>query len=160
MKKMEQLFNDINLTKRLVLFDIQDTSSLDIIQKMSNKMLENELVTKDFKSAIIEREKNFPTGLQLEKIGVAIPHTDAKFVIKQSICIAKLKSPINFKMMGDNKSDIPVKLIFMLAIKDPDKQLSFLRSLMAAFQNTEGIENIVSANSRSEIIKEFKQILL
>ena len=53
--------------------------------------------------------------------------------------------------MGDNIK-IPVNMIFMLALKQSDSQLSMLQKLMALFQNREAMNTLRSITSVDEFI--------
>ena len=90
---------------------------------------------------------------------MAIPHTDAEFVIEQSMAIAILKNPVNFTFMGSEDVQVPVKVVFMLAIKEPHAQLEFLQALMELFQNDELVLDIVNSNSEKEVVEKFKEYI-
>lgn len=96
---------------------------------------------------MIERERIFPTGLQVSEIGVAIPHTDAINVNHQSISVAVLNKPVEFIHMGSEDQEVSVKIIFMLAIKDPDSQLEMLQKLIDLIQKEEILQQIIGSKS-------------
>ncbi|WP_051006568.1 PTS sugar transporter subunit IIA [Liquorilactobacillus vini] len=64
----------------------------DAIDSLSKNFLKRDLVTKDYADAVKKRENKFPTGLPTMPIGVAIPHTDAKYVKKNSDSSRNFKS--------------------------------------------------------------------
>lgn len=63
---------------------------------MSQQLTQQGYVTEGFTDAIIAREAVFPTGLQFEDYGVAIPHTDSDYVRETKIAIMTLKEPVPF----------------------------------------------------------------
>ena len=63
----------------------------------------------------------------------------------------RLKESITFHQMGDN-TEIPVNMIFMLALKQSDSQLTMLQKLMALFQNQEAMNTLQSITSIDEFI--------
>ena len=58
--------------------------------------------------------------------------------------------------MGDN-TEIPVNMIFMLALKQSDSQLTMLQKLMALFQNQEAMNALQSITSIDEFILVMKK---
>ncbi len=146
------------LNEKLITLNIYAKDREDVLRKMSEKLLEHGYVNKDFTDAIIEREKNFPTGLQTKSIGVAIPHTDSKYVNNNSIAIGILDKPIVFQNMGsDDESEISI--IFMLAIKEPNEQLSMLKKLISIFQDDYALVKILNAKNELEILGIVKSFL-
>lgn len=62
-------------------------------------------------------------------------------------------------MMGSPEVLVPVKIMFMLAIKEPKKQLEFLQALIDMFQTDEKVLAIIQANTAEEVVKSIKQNL-
>ena len=58
--------------------------------------------------------------------------------------------------MGDN-AEIQVKLIFMLALKKSDDQLSMLQKLMALFQNKEAMDALQSVDQKNDFLALMKK---
>lgn len=53
----------------------KDVSSKEVaFQLLADELMENDCVNQDFLANIIKREEVFPTGLEINGIGVAIPH--------------------------------------------------------------------------------------
>ena len=64
-----------------------------------------------FLEKIIKREETFPTGLQLENNGVAIPHTDADTIEKEFVAVITLEDKgVPFKRMDDPNEEVEAKL--------------------------------------------------
>lgn len=72
-----------------------------------------------FAENVLKREEVFPTGLLINDVGIAIPHTDAEHVNDSQIAFMSLKTPVTFYEMGTADKEISVSLIFMLALKEP-----------------------------------------
>lgn len=141
------------LNPTLIELDVEANTSEDILKKLANLLISKGYVKESYLNAVIEREKVFPTGLATESVGVAIPHADIVHVNKTAIAIAVLKKPIKFKAMGNPEEEVDVKLVFMLAIKDPAMQLKLLQDLVEIFQdkkmlmclaNSKNVESIIS----------------
>jgi PTS system galactitol-specific IIA component len=127
--------NTMFFDRKISLFELEANDRQDALQKMAESLYAADLVSASFHRGILEREETFPTGLAVEPYGVAIPHTDADKVITPQIAFASLKKPVKFQMMGNEKEEIDVSIIFMLALKKGEDQLIMLQRLMEIFQN-------------------------
>ena len=122
----------------------------DAIALAAKPLLEKGFITEEFIDAAIERERIFPTGLPT-KIGVALPHTEAKYVLNESISILTLKNTIVFAGMGNPKESIPVQIVFLLAISNPEKQLRILQTIITIIQNEKMLKKIRDAKEPQNI---------
>ena len=91
-------------------------------------------VDASFGAACVEREKEYPTGLETE-IGVAMPHTTANHVNENAICLLKLTQPVGFCRMDDPDEETEVHFVFNLAVCDPNQHLNILRAIMRLVQD-------------------------
>ena len=119
---------------------------------MAQMLLSHGIVKQDYLTGILEREQQYPTGLLVNSIGFAIPHTDSSKVNQSQICFASLKHPVIFSGMTDDKEQIPVKFIFMLAMKQAHEQVENLQNLIGLFQNEEQIKLLEQCQSTNEFI--------
>lgn len=141
----------LEFNKDLVLIDVEASTDLEAIEKVAKYLQEKGLVKESYINAIMEREKVFPTGLPTEGYGVAVPHTDIEHVIEQAICIASLKHPVAFKVMGSIDEEVEVKVLFMLALKEPHSQLEMLQAVIGIVQKPEILEKICTVKDTQEI---------
>ncbi|MGC8979364.1 PTS sugar transporter subunit IIA [Caldisericum sp.] len=131
----------------------------EVITFLSERLLEKGYVKEDFLPAVLEREKKFPTGLYLGSINVAIPHTDVKHVIKQAVTIVTLKNPVKFRKMDNPDEEIPVHIVFLLAIVDPKEYVKFLADLTKSFSDKVFIQKIYDTSSPWQLLNLFKHAL-
>lgn len=68
---------------------------------MFQKLLNAECVKDSYIDGITKRESEYPTGLEVNGIGFAIPHTDSEHVIQSQVCFASLEEPIIFSDMTE-----------------------------------------------------------
>jgi len=135
----------------VVLLDVEGNTKEEILETVAKNLVDNGLVKESFIPAIINREKEFPTGLPTAGVSVAIPHTDVEHVIQKSISVAVLKKPVDFGIMGDDSETTPVQLIFMLAMDEAHSQLSLLQKLMQVFQDEAILKFLVNQQDKTEI---------
>ncbi|WP_422443665.1 PTS sugar transporter subunit IIA [Thermoanaerobacterium sp. DL9XJH110] len=121
-----------------------------LLNDMGEYLHKRGYVKNTFAKAVIEREKIFPTGLKTLDINVAIPHTDAEHVIKPAVLISILPKPISFNLMGESEKEIPVNIVFMLALDNPYNQLLLLQQLMNLFQKEGSLKAILQASDFEE----------
>lgn len=130
----------------------------EILKKIYDQLVQQGYVKENFLEHIIEREHNFPTGLNLNTLGddlpnIAVPHTEGAFVNTSLIVPAALKKPVIFHNMIKPQEEIEVKFLFMLLDDHPDGQAQLLSKVMdflaktpadelRNFLNFENIESI------------------
>ena len=133
--------------------------NLDVIKFLSEELREKGFVKESFCGAVLEREKKYPTGLYLGKINVAIPHADIKYVNKPGMAITTLRKPILFKKMDDPALSIPVHIVFLLALVDPNEYVKFLSSLTRSFSDESFISLIYSLNDTERFVKSIRKMI-
>ena len=137
----------------------KNVSSKEVaFQLLADELMENDCVNQDFLANIIKREEVFPTGLEINGIGVAIPHTDSEYVKESQVGFLSLKKPLSFTEMGTNDKVIEVSLLFMLALKEPHEQLEMLQRLIEMFQQEGVLESLMKVDQEKayqEIIQKY-----
>lgn len=144
---------ELIISEELIATNINAKGKKEIIAMLANLLYEKGYVTNDYINAVLEREKNYPTGLPSKEIGVAIPHADAKYVKKPGIAIATLNNPVSFNMMGNPDEKVNVDVVFMLAIKEPKMQIKMLKNLMTIIQKIEVLKQIKKSKHSQEIVE-------
>lgn len=136
----------------LILFDVSCNGRDELLKVLSRKFRDLGYVKDTFEQAVIERENTFPTGLPTDGVKVALPHTYPQHVNKPGILIANLKNPVNFKEMGNGVNDIPAELVFMLAVDQPEKQLSVLQKFMNIFMKKGVLQELKAAHDANTVL--------
>lgn len=136
--------------ENLVILDLRATDREDVLMKIGGRLTDRGFVNRDFINAIIKRERDFPTGIKTQSMGVAIPHTDTEYVNKASLIVGVLSKPVVFQQMVSDE-DIEVNIVFMLAIKEPEQQVTMLQRLVDIFQDDTTLKSIYDATSELEI---------
>nr|WP_153862694.1 PTS sugar transporter subunit IIA [Fundicoccus ignavus] len=142
------------MNDELIFINESFNSSEELFKFVGEKASSLELVNSGFVEAITKREGEYPTGLQLEKFGVAIPHTDAIHIKDEFISIITLREPVAFKPMDGSSDNVKVNLVFVLGLKKPEGQLGSLQTIMQVIQDETKVQNILNANDSDSIIKE------
>ena len=106
-----------DLNENLIMPDLKAGSSDEVFQQLGGLLVSEGYCKSSYVQALIEREKDFPTGINMGNIGIAIPHTDKEHVIKGAVAIGVLKEPCISIRWETNDENVEAKLIFMLAVK-------------------------------------------
>lgn len=146
-----------NLKKDLILTDLDAKTSDDVFDKMGGLLTEKGYTKATYVQALKDRERDYPTGLNIEGIGVAIPHTPVEHVNKAATCIAVLKNPVTFIEMGMDDDEVPVKLVFMLAVVDPNAHIDDLTQIVAIIQDKNVMDALTSSQNTEEMIDIIRQ---
>lgn len=150
---------DVNLLDpELVVLNLEVENKDDVMMELANILLKKGIVKPSYLQALIEREAVYPTGLQTKEFGVAIPHADIQHVVRPSVAIATLKNPVKFNLMASPEETIDVKIVFMLALTEPQKQLQLLQDLISLFQASHLIKQMLKCNDRQMFIDVVNQI--
>ena len=137
---------DINFRRHYVRHIQKGLNQEDIIKKLASPLINDGMVVTDFADHVLARENNFPTGLPVEPVGVAIPHTDHKHVRHNAISVGILPEPVMFEDMGGEPEPVPVRVIFMLALGESNKQLNVLGWIMDVIQDSEFMQKLLVMN--------------
>jgi len=143
------------LDERLIRCGVKAKDKEEVIKLLGDLLLKYGYVKESYTQAVIDREKVFPTGLEMPGNGynVAIPHTDAVHVNKPAMAIAVLDSPVTFTHMATDDQPVPVDLVFALALNDPQQVVAFLKDLINALQDHDLRKNLKEASSPSQIVE-------
>lgn len=134
-------------------------TDLEVLDYLSNLLLEKGIVKETFNEAIKVREKSFSTGLLVNDIGFAIPHTDVEHVNESQIAILTLNEPVSFKQMGDDSVNVPVRVVFMLALKEAKAHLNMLQKLIELMQDEKVIHQIMDFSQTEDNKKTLVSLL-
>lgn len=144
------MFSDLFDEKNIEL-GIYAKNSIDFLKKVVPELKKNGYVNEEYLSGILEREKEFPTGLATKTYPIAIPHGFPENVIKPGIFVYKVNRPISFKQMGSSTEVVDVRMIFLLVIKDPKDQILILQNLVNKFMDKKEMDKLFSAKSSKEL---------
>lgn len=149
---MEQLkwFHDELL---LLPLELLNNNAEEALTKMGNLLYHAGYVKDSYTSAIIEREKIYPTGLPAS-IGVAVPHTDAHHVLKFGLAIGILNHPVPFIEMGSGgERSVDVQVIMALAVPDKDKVVNMLQHLFGVIQMADFLPTLITLKDHQALSK-------
>lgn len=145
------------LDKNLIYLDLDVQCSDDVMEILGGKLIETGYCKADYVEALKKREKEFPTGIDTGNIGIAIPHTAVDYVNKAKIAIARLKKQVSFYQMGNDDETVNVKLVFMLAVNNPEQHLEKLQNVVGIIQDETILRKLLNAKTEDEIIEAIRK---
>ena len=143
---MEEFFK-----KEFIILDLEAEDSSEVIAFGANLLYNRGFVKDSYCSSVIERESTAPTGLPTEGVFVAMPHTFGEHVVKEGAVLIRLKEPVLFKSMEDGETDLPVKIVALLAFNNGQSQMNHLMELMGFFQNKDLLLAVNEAKTADEV---------
>ena len=133
------------LRKDLV-FCLEADNQEQLFDQVATLLEEKKVVTDTYRSALIEREKMFPTGLDMEFLGkdlpnVAIPHTDTIHNLTENVVVVvRLAKPVTFHNMIAPDKEVEVSLLFFIINNSSSSQTNILAQLMDFFTGNGHLE--------------------
>lgn len=147
------------IEKDLIYFEKEINTKNELFEFMFKELFKKNYVTKEYLSKIIEREKKYPTGLQLERINIAIPHTDPICSKENKLFIIKSKNPIPF-INAETGKEIGVNLILGLIFKSGDNQMDILKKIGEFLQKEEYQNKILNCKKQEEFYDIMKNLFI
>ena len=146
------------LQEELVDLGCQAITVADFFKQKAQVLSTLGYVYPSFEVAISQREQEYPTGLQLEHIAIAIPHTYVEHVQRPFIYVNRLvNSTLSFIQMGTDDVEVLPQYILILGIKDPKGQVALLAELMELFADETFIQRLRNVQTATEAYELFKQ---
>lgn len=147
---LNQLFN-----KDLV-FCLLAKDQTDLFEQVASLLEERQIVTPTYRSALIEREKSFPTGLDMEFLGkdlpnVAIPHTDIVHNLTENVVVVRLDQPVTFHNMIAPDKEVQVSLLFFIINNSSSSQTNILAQLMDFFTSNGNLEALSKLDNEDKL---------
>jgi len=132
-----------------------------IIHELISILIQTGHIIPSYEEAIHKREQDFPTGLELEGFyNVAIPHAETEYVNKPAIVLGILEEPVLWENMEDPDTSIPVHIVFLLAIKNPELVVPNLKAMTDnIFSKPEVVAAIRKANDFGDLKLKLKELL-
>jgi len=137
---------------RLVLLDLKAQNAEAAIRELAGLLLEAGYVRETFADAVVAREMDFATGLQLKLLGAAIPHTYPTHVVMTGVAAARLAHPVTFGAMGSPGQTVSATLVLLLAVKDADSQVEMLQHIAELLRSEDAQGKLISAHTAEDVV--------
>lgn len=142
---------DIRFDEKLVVFP-QGSDVESVERELAARLYEEGCVADTFADALTEREKDYPTALEVGEHNVAIPHTEAEHTKQGAICVGVLREPVSWARMDDADERCDVELVVMLALSDPHGHLEMLQKVIGLVQDQELVGKILASTAEADVV--------
>lgn len=139
-------------------FVIDRKTQAEVFTDVANRLQLNDYVAPAFLENIIEREKGYPTGMDMSVVdpelpSFAVPHTEVEFVNTRRIVPIKLVNPVEWHSMIDPSQTFPVSFLFMILNDSKEAQVGILAKIMDFVNGlgTERVKELFSMTDAHEI---------
>jgi PTS system galactitol-specific IIA component len=136
----------------LVRPDLAARNSDEVIKSLCARLQACGYVGDSYCAAVIEREKQYPTGLPTQPFAIALPHADHAGVLKSALALAVLEEPVTFRAMDFPTNELPVRLVLLLAVANPENQMPTLRWVLKVMQDREIVASLVDAHNPEDVL--------
>jgi len=128
----------------------------EVFKEVGSFLLDKQLVNDEFIDAIIDREHNYPTGLDLAPVAeglpnVAIPHTETEYCKTKAVVFVKLTHEVVFYNMIAPDQELKVSYLFFIINDEKTNQTNVLSNLMAFMTNEENMRTLEQKETPEEI---------
>lgn len=128
-----------------------------IFQDVSEVLVAEGYARPDYCSRLLEREKEYPTGLKLGACSAAIPHISNDEVLKSTIYVSRLAVPCPWHSMENTEEIIPVSLVFNICLAEKEKQVEVLSEIIALFQNEDLMKRLLACDDSVKLYEEIRK---
>ncbi|UFJ42345.1 PTS sugar transporter subunit IIA [Brevibacillus humidisoli] len=132
----------------------------EIINRLGMLLTNCGVVEQAYIDAVLAREAEFPTGLELGEIHVAIPHADSAAVKSPAIALGVAKRGVPFRSMAEPEKEIAVHLVILLATQRSEMQLQALEKTMDFVQDPKRLKSLLEAADEGELYTRFVEYLV
>lgn len=134
----------------VVAFHEEGLTTEDVERRLAETLRGQGYVKDSFAQAILEREAEFPTALEVGALNVAMPHCDIAHVNEGAVCVGVLHHPVAWHRMDDPDATCPVSLVVMLALNEAHAHLEMLQKVVALVQDQVHVARVLAAQSEGE----------
>lgn len=136
----------------LVFLNVKGDNATEVLHFIADELFKRKIVKETFFRALIQREEEFPTGLPIGEINVAIPHTYPDHINDVAVTIAILDNPVPFRNMGDPSQEILVSIVLCLTMKKLDDNVKLLPELIGFFADENHLKQLLECKTQREVI--------
>jgi len=140
------------LNKDLIFLNKNFNDTNELFDFIADKTRELDLTKDSYSSALKTREESFPTALEFNDIGVAIPHADSENINREFISLVTLDKPLKFNAMEDSNRIVEVKIVFVLGLLKAENQLETLQKIMQLLQEENTLRYLNGATKISDVV--------
>ena len=145
------------IRKELIFTGIKGETWEEVLRGTASRLLAAGAVKEGYADAVVEREREYPTGLPIGRVNLALPHTYPQHVREHAVAIAVPAHPVLFQSMDDPDAMVEVSLLVCPLLDKMEENIQLLPSLMKYFANEEIIAELAAAGSAQAVFRKLQQ---
>lgn len=149
------------LAEELIIFPQNEDAQTDeqVIRLLCARLAEHGYIEPSYQEDVLQREREFPTALPTKPFPTAIPHADHSAVLTEGSALAILSHPVGFKSMEDPSVSLEVRLVWLLAIKEPSRQVPTLQWIAELLQDQHVLAKLTASRDASEAMNVLQPLI-
>lgn len=140
------------LDSNIIFANLKLEKAKDVIEFLGEALVKHGYAKNGFTTAILEREKKFPTGLDTP-VPIAIPHLDTSFTLKSGFAFATLEKPVLFSQMGEPNKKVEVRIVLMPTLTQKNEDNVIFYDLLRKFRDVKTAYKLLTCRNVEEIKK-------
>ncbi|NAZ94375.1 PTS sugar transporter subunit IIA [Vibrio toranzoniae] len=141
-------------------FKIKDEiTDVELLKKLALSLFNDGLVKETFVQAVVDREADYPTAIDIGTHSIAIPHTEFEHVIETGVAIAVLpNATVSFKSADDPDITLNPSIVVMMALSPSTEKVEVIQKIFSYLGEYNNIKVICESDSNEKMLKQLKQI--
>ena len=140
--------------------ELASQRSEEVIKLLCDRLEDQGYVDESYYQLVIEREREFPTGLPTKPHAAAIPHAAGGGVRKTGLAVAVLPhDAVLFHAMDDPDKVLDVRIVILMAIVDSANQVPMLQWICTLIQDEGLVDRLLSAVDAAEVLDTLRPVI-
>ncbi|MGM9927050.1 MAG: PTS sugar transporter subunit IIA [Bacillus sp. (in: firmicutes)] len=141
------------MSEDIIWLDMPIKSREDVMTFITQELQKKGYVKEGYLESLLERERNYPTGLPTVPFAVAIPHTDPQYINKPFVAAVRPTQPIPFTQMGTDDVEVGAELLFFLGLNKGEGQVELLQYLIDCCMNEGFMTQLKTVETPNQFMK-------
>lgn len=138
----------LKMSRRLAFIKSEYETAEQLIREAGRTAVELGFAEEGYIEDVIEREKEYPTGLNAV-MPIAIPHVGTH-CLTSFMSVATLTKPLDFEPMDGRGGTLPVRIVFLFGLVDHRDQVKVLQRLAQMFKDKAALTQLIEAGGVEE----------
>ncbi len=136
----------------LVCVGVEARDCEEAIKEVAGCLVSGGYVGPGYPDLVCKRERAYPTGLPTRGCPVALSHADGEGTINGNhIAVGVMKDPVGFLSMENADVELPVRIVFVLAMRSAHVHLEMLQVLMRLLHDEGLLKSVVAGVTPEQI---------
>lgn len=133
-------------------------TSEGLVSLLSSSLITDGLAKKSYQAAVLEREREHPTGIDCGSYAIATPHTDSIHANKPGLAVAALHTDVIFMNADKSGQELKPRVVVMICIPPSEGGKEHIETIGRIYKIAgcgEILDRLSQANSASEVTRVF-----